>query len=141
MSLITLIYGSAAVDTFTEPELVALLEKSRANNQPLGITGMLVYRDGNFLQVLEGEAEQVDALFKKISRDPRHRGILIFMRRPLQQREFSDWSMGFVNLDTVNAEQIPGYSTYLNQPLNSPEFEQEGFAFTFLRVFKQMMTR
>ena len=60
MSLITLIYGSAAVDPFTEPELIALLEKSRANNQSLGVTGMLVYRDGNFLQVLEGEAEQVD---------------------------------------------------------------------------------
>lgn len=141
MSLITLIYGSSAIDSFSEAELIALLEKSRANNQPLGVTGMLVYRDGNFLQVLEGEAEQVDALFTKISRDPRHRGILVFMRRALPQREFSDWSMGFVNLDTVNAEQIPGYSTYLNTPLTSAEFEQDGFAFTFLRVFKQMMTR
>lgn len=141
MSLITLIYGSAAVEPFSEAELVALLEKAREKNRRLGITGMLLYRDGNFLQVLEGEAEAVDALLETIRRDPRHRGILVFLKRPLPQREFSDWEMGFVNLDSVSPEQLPGYSSYLNQPLDSPEFEKDGFAFTFLRVFKQMMVR
>ena len=81
-------------------------------------------------KLIRRKSNQLEAISKRI-----------FLRRALQQREFSDWSMGFVNLDTVNAEQIPGYSTYLNTSLTSAEFEQEGFAFTFLRVFKQMMVR
>ncbi len=141
MTLITLIYGSSAVEPFSEADLVTLLAKSRENNHRLGVTGILLYQDGNFLQVLEGEDTTVAALYQTISADPRHRGILTFMKRPIPQREFSDWEMGFVNLDTTDAEQIPGYSPYLNLPLNAPEFQKEGFAATFIRVFKQMMTR
>lgn len=57
---IMLIYGSSSTDRFSEADLVPLLQQAREKNQRLNVTGMLLYRDGNFLQVLEGERETVD---------------------------------------------------------------------------------
>ncbi|MEP7294426.1 MAG: BLUF domain-containing protein [Chloroflexota bacterium] len=139
MALITLIYGSSATDSFSETELVPLLQKAREKNSRLNVTGMLLYRDGNFLQVLEGEAETVEGLYETISKDPRHRSVLTFMKRTIPEREFSEWQMGFVNLGDVDASQLPGYSDYLDVPLDSDSFKQDGFAATFLGVFKQIV--
>ena len=57
-----LVYASSALQPFTKPELQALLEQARQKNAKLGVTGMLLYKDGNFMQVLEGEKETVRKL-------------------------------------------------------------------------------
>ena len=72
-----------------------LLEHARRNNEKAGVTGMLLYKDGNFMQVLEGEERVVQALSAKIGRDPRHEKMVTLLEGPLAEREFSDWSMGF----------------------------------------------
>jgi Sensors of blue-light using FAD len=64
------------VKPFSTEELTDLLRKSRDNNAALGITGMLLYKDGNFMQVLEGDEERVRALATKVSQDRRHRGFI-----------------------------------------------------------------
>ena len=135
--LINLIYASSATQAFTEEELLTLLNQARANNTRLNVTGMLLYRGGNFLQVLEGGRTVVKDLFQKIAKDPRHREIIAFSERPVSQRHFGDWSMGFQNLDRINLTDIPGYTPFLDTPLNSEAFQGEGIAYTFLQTFKQ----
>jgi len=72
--MFSLIYVSSAVTEFSKSELVDLLESCHANNANLGVTGMLLYKDGNFMQALEGNEDVVRGLHAKIALDPRHRG-------------------------------------------------------------------
>ena len=137
--LLMMIYGSSATENFSQDDLIPLLKQAREKNQRLNITGLLLYHDGNFMQALEGEKEAVETLFGVIQQDTRHRSILTFLKRSIARREFSDWSMGFVNLGSVDATELPGYSDYLDVPLNSEKFSDEGFAVSFLRVFKQVV--
>jgi hypothetical protein len=120
----TVIYVSSAVELFPEGELEKLLEKARLNNHSLGVTGMLLYKDGNFMQMLEGPKEAVLGLLVKIEADPRHRGILRLLQQERTEREFSDWAMGFKRLESKSAGELPGHSDFLDLPLNSEEFLQ-----------------
>ncbi len=137
--MISLIYLSSAVQEMSEAELLDLLHQSEHNNAEVGITGLLLYREGNFLQVLEGEPEQVHALYERICRDPRHKGILKVSERPINEREFSAWQMGFVNLESLRPEDVPGFSDYLQTPLTAESFgDDPSFAQVFLQTFKEV---
>jgi len=120
-----LVYVSSTITPFSTSELVALLKKAHANNTALGVTGMLLYKDGNVMQVLEGEHDVVRDLYARISHDPRHRGLLTLLQGPLAQRQFPDWSMGFRDLSAADATSIPGYSEFLNTPLTAVEFSSD----------------
>ena len=120
-----LVYVSSAVRPFLSSELVDLLAQSHAHNTETGITGMLLYKDGNFMQAIEGEEEAVRTLYAKIRRDPRHRGLLTLLQGPLAERQFPDWSMGFNDLNTAEALSTPGYSEFLNTPLTGAEFSSD----------------
>jgi D-alanine-D-alanine ligase-like ATP-grasp enzyme len=120
--LYSLVYVSSAVTLFSSAELVALLDQSRANNARLGISGMLLYKDGNTMQLLEGERDAVLALYERIAVDPRHRGVLRLLEGPTETRLFADWSMAFHDLNAPDAGAIPGYSEFLNTPLTGAEF-------------------
>jgi hypothetical protein len=135
--LINLVYGSSAKTKMGDGELVDILAKAREKNGRLGITGMLLYRGGNFLQVLEGEKSVVEALYDVIKRDPRHYTVELIAKRPVAQRGFGEWEMGFVQIDTLNPTNVAGYTTFLHEPLNSERFKDMNFAFTFLEVFKE----
>jgi len=112
-----LVYASSAAELFSQTELLELLAKARENNTRLGVSGMLLYKGGNFMQVLEGEEQTVRALYTKISHDQRHRGLLALLQGEQAERQFPDWSMGFHNLDGEEALAIPGYSDFLNTSL------------------------
>jgi len=96
---IQLIYASEATQKFSDEELDDLLALSSSFNASKNITGMLLYGSGKFMQVLEGEAREIDALVKKISADGRHTKVNILVRTPISQRNFSTWSMGFRRID------------------------------------------
>ncbi|WP_310391587.1 BLUF domain-containing protein [Hymenobacter sp.] len=96
MGLHQLIYQSHSLVPFATPELTALLHQSRAYNQAHGITGILLYTpDGRFLQVLEGERDEVRGLYRRIQTDPRHYDCRVFSEGPCRQRSFATWTMGF----------------------------------------------
>jgi hypothetical protein len=116
------VYVSSAVRPFTREELQRLLKKSRANNARNGITGMLLYKDGNFMQVLEGDEAAVRATFDRISKDPRHRNVIVLLRSEEAERDFPDFSMGFYDLNSAKAHDMPGYTEFLNTPLTEEEF-------------------
>ncbi len=97
MSFLQLVYASAATTPFTENELLNLLDVSRRNNVELGVTGVLLFMEGSFLQVLEGPPDKVESLYDKIFQDRRHGAVLLLLRREVEDRGFGDWSMGYVN--------------------------------------------
>lgn len=118
-----IVYVSQAKKAFTTAELAALLEKSRKNNTRDGVTGLLIYRynddykRGNFLQVLEGESAQLDAVWARISDDKRHHTIIVLNEGDIEKRMFAGWSMGFRNVDASDMINHPGFSE-----LGSDEF-------------------
>lgn len=108
--LTQVIYISSATAPFTDDDLKALLELARRKNEPLGLTGLLLYANGTFMQLLEGPAAAVDACLDKIRLDPRHTGINILVRTEVEAREFAEWSMGFHRVDREDCERLPGYA-------------------------------
>ena len=138
--MISLIYVSSALEPFSKAELLALLEISRRNNALLDVTGMLLYKDGNFMQVIEGEEPAVRKLHTKISHNPRHDGLITLLERPIEQRQFTDWSMGFKDLSDPDLRDVPGYTEFLTAPLTSAEFASNpSRAQKLLLSFKQKM--
>jgi FAD-dependent sensor of blue light len=135
-----LVYVSSTITPLSRSELVDLLAKSRANNSRLGITGMLLYKDGNVMQVLEGQAQNVRALYAKISRDPRHKGLIVLIDGEADARQFPDWSMAYRDLSDAEVLAMPGYSEFLNAPLTGAEFASDpSRCQRLLRTFKQTM--
>jgi Sensors of blue-light using FAD len=137
--LYSLIYVSSASQPFTTAELTKLLQGARERNTSLGVSGMLLYKDGNFMQLLEGEEEAVLSLYRLIAGDTRHKGAMTLLKGSVQTRSFPDWSMGFRDLHAPG-EDLPGYSDFLNTPLNSGEFvTHPSQAQKLLLMFKEKM--
>ncbi|GAA5216331.1 BLUF domain-containing protein [Corallincola platygyrae] len=95
MALIELVYRSRTEIEWTHSSLSELLAHSRENNLVAGVSGVLLYRPGEFLQVLEGEEAGVISLFQHISQDPRHFDIETLRMGQIDDRNFPKWSMGF----------------------------------------------
>ena len=135
-----LVYVSSATRPFSGEDLRVLLETCRKNNAELGVTGMLLYKDGNFMQVLEGDEGAVRGLYEKIAADPRHSGEITLQQGFAEGRQFPDWSMGFRDLDSPEAHADPGYSEFLNAPLTGREFSGDpSRAQKLLITFKRTM--
>jgi hypothetical protein len=99
-----------------------MLEETRETNAQVGITGILLYKDGSFLQVLEGDQGAVMKLVSRIKEHPKHRGFQMLLRGTSEQRLFPDWSMGFRDLTDNSLRCIPGFSDFLNIPFTGLEF-------------------
>jgi hypothetical protein len=127
-------YLSSAPIPLTGEDIEHILSASRTNNHRRGITGMLLYLGGNFLQVLEGEREAIEALFDIIERDPRHHRIIRLFTHGITQRDFPDWSMGFRRF-TANSVELEGFTDFFH-----PSFEMSSIvpsrAATLLKMFK-----
>lgn len=95
--MLSVIYTSKATSMVT-PEMVELLSATSArNNSQIGVTGLLLYGSGNYLQVMEGEAEHVGPLFERIKKDCRHTDCKLLHRQPTSKRCFNGWQMGMLN--------------------------------------------
>jgi hypothetical protein len=107
--LVSLVYCSSATRPFDERELAELLAVSRARNSASDITGMLLYRGGEFVQILEGTRSDVEELMEKIGRDPRHRDVRVLIEEPLHERRFAEWTMGYQSLVAAEPAMASGY--------------------------------
>lgn len=106
--LVHLVYASAARGQYGEEDLARLLETASRRNAELGLTGMLLHLEGSFFQVLEGEAEAVDAMFARIASDPRHGNVTVIVREPISRRAFAGWTMAYAALAAGEAAGIAG---------------------------------
>ena len=109
MELHQVIYTSHATELMSSSQLVKLLERARPKNIKLGVTGLLLYGHGSFMQTIEGEFEPVHRLFAEIEADPRHGGVIMICDEPIRQRSFSDWSMAFRDISNAEAEGLAGF--------------------------------
>lgn len=105
----SVVYTSRATGTFDEADLATLLMNSRANNRRLGLTGFLLHKEGNFVQLLEGPANVVRDRLDIIERDPRHTDVVVLLDDEQQKRQFPAWSMGYESVTDTLADNIPGY--------------------------------
>ena len=117
-SLYQIVYTSTATADLDRVGLLELLKGSVQRNTRAGITGLLLYQDRIFLQVLEGDEQAVFALFAKISRDSRHHHVIPLIRKRIEERDFADSAMAFRDLDNPELRKLPGYSDFLNSPLS-----------------------
>ena len=99
-----IIYISSATRLLSESDLSALLAVSRRNNAAEGLSGMMLYHDGSFLQVLEGPEAAVSQRFAHILRDPRHRSVIRLWEGAVTARAFAQWQMALVQLDALRDE-------------------------------------
>jgi len=114
-----LVYVSNSNEFREEKELHELLRVSRQNNAKKGVTGMLLFHDGLFMQILEGDPEVVTAVYEKISQDPRHRSCRVMADLEVDSREFGDWSMGYVKTEGTLVQGFSDLMMALEKPLDS----------------------
>jgi hypothetical protein len=114
-SLIHCIYSSAATHDFGHAELEVLLNKARNFNALNGLTGMLLYSEGSFFQVLEGDEAVVDALYEKIEADGRHEQVTKIVREPIHKRAFAAWTMGFSNVSREDLARMDGCNDFFTK--------------------------
>jgi hypothetical protein len=135
-----IIYLSSASYLFSTAELQALLEQARVKNARLAITGILLYRDGNFMQLLEGEPAVVEALYQTILRDARHTGSIRVLDGEIAERAFPEWTMAYQDLSLRTESNLPGFNQFLNTPLTGAEFAQKpNQVRKLLNLFKQTL--
>jgi hypothetical protein len=107
--LVRLLYVSRAVDTSAEM-IETILTKSRSHNPSSGITGILCYGGGIFLQAIEGGRTAVSELYSIIQNDSRHKNVELLHFEEISERRFSGWTMGQVNLSKINTSILLKYS-------------------------------
>lgn len=134
-----IVYVSSATHPFSKEDLLSILRISRENNARVDVTGMLLYQEGNIIQVLEGPQERVLETYARIERDPRHYGIIPLTEGMVEAREFAEWSMAFRDLRSADVQWLPGFSGYLNKGFGalSPQ-EKTGAAHRLLQFFPRL---
>ncbi|WP_324680071.1 BLUF domain-containing protein [Hymenobacter sp. GOD-10R] len=132
------LYRSRATQAFREEALSELLAEARAWNEQHGITGLLCYSDRQFVQLLEGTAAQVDLLYARIQRDPRHRQVTTLSTAYDAQRFFADWQMAFI---TAEEGEFHWVLTSLQQTTHSAslaeQYVRDSHLRTLLEAFSQ----
>jgi len=132
-----MIYVSQAKKPMDAAALESLLTPSREKNIAKGLTGMLDYRyskdedQGHFIQMLEGDEREVRALYEKITRDKRHHIILPLGEGQIEERMFSDWAMGFKNVDAALFAGLPGHAR-----IGEASFEPAAFQHSNVEALK-----
>ncbi len=133
----SIVYLSSSTSDLTEEELSRILSTSRANNNAVNITGVLLYGKGSFIQVLEGEKLRIEGLFSKIKEDIRHTGVILLLSMDIFERNFPAWRMGFKKMkdtqeiDLLNEQLDFKAKMSKNFPVQSPQI------FKLLQTFKE----
>lgn len=135
--LIMLSYTSIASHLMSHEELINLLSQARANNSQRNITGMLLYMEGCFFQVLEGERDVLDALYLKIAKDKRHHHVMKLIEEPIEDRGFSDWRMGYQHVTREELAHVTGLTDFLDQEHPGFEGMHSERAKTLITAFRQ----
>lgn len=131
-----LIYASAATEPFTDEELTELLAIARKKNTAVGVTGMLLYDNGSFLQVLEGPEAAVMKVYQRITRDPRHTDATLLYRAEVETKDFEEWAMGFARPGKLAKEKPPGWSSFMQTGFRGAADDDAERAIKLLYAFR-----
>lgn len=132
-------YASTATRDFTTDDLTELLATSRRRNAESDVTGLLLHRGGNFLQVLEGPEAAVRETMQRISRDRRHHAVVDLYEGWQAERLFGGWEMAFENADRLDPAAHPGMSRFLSGGEGLGDALEDHDLFEFLRAFRDYL--
>ncbi len=130
-----LVYTSYAVKPFTEEELLDLLRQSRERNKECNVSGILLYVQGKFMQVLEGKKSFVEEIYSSIQRDTRHSRVTLVLEGDSPKRIFKGWSMGFKKLsndDFISTSGFTDIDVFFNE---NKMKESSSVLLIFLKLF------
>ena len=131
-----IIYLSRATKRPTDEELTTLLTQARTTNARQNITGALVYGDGQFMQIIEGEEADLAMLYARLLQDGRHEQVFKFADKPIAQRSFADWSMAFRPASAAEFATLAGYSTPEQLDLRAPGLSAtDGMLLQMMKTF------
>jgi hypothetical protein len=130
-----ILYVSAGRPDLGPDGLSEILRTARRNNADWGLTGLLCHLDGSFLQILEGEADAVGRMYRRIHRDPRHDRMMILLDRPIAARDFPDWRMGFEDLSPESEGGAEAFRLTEQALLDALPAEGAGSLLTMARTF------
>lgn len=122
---------------FQAETLKEMLIRFRQNNEANNITGMMLFSEGSFLQVLEGEDNQMDTLIKKIKKDPRHHSLVQIAAGSLKERMFGKWSMSFKAVTPETFKDLKGYINPWDPDFFAELPDQQHPALAILKTFAQ----
>lgn len=132
-----IIYLSTASIYFKKETLETMLVNFRINNEANQITGMMLFSEGTFLQVLEGNDQDVGNLIKKIEKDKRHHSLVRLDSQQIQQRIFPDWSMGFSIASADEFNEVKGFAKLSAGIFNPANIWSQHPAIIILKRFAQ----
>ena len=137
-SIFYLVYTSRATHRFTDDDLNGIIRTSQINNARHHLTGLLLYQDGRFMQLLEGDAFEVTRAYYKIMIDPRDQNVRKLIQGNKASRDFAAWSMALRDLDHLDARLDPDVKALLDSAtLDSASFvEQPSRSLWLIRQFK-----
>lgn len=102
-----LVYESTATgSTDSIGNLAVILAESQRNNDRDGLTGALAAHRDRYIQVIEGSAQTLDALLRRLETDARHRDIILLGREPIQTRVFGRWSMASARITPAHGAAL-----------------------------------
>jgi len=104
-----ILYLSQVRTPLSEDDLTSLLETSRVRNRGRNITGLLLYSERQFMQLLEGEEGDVARLYATLAQDPRHTGLVKLADKPIPHRSYTEWSMAFAAVSPERFAHLSGY--------------------------------
>ena len=112
-------WSSVPSPSFDAARLAAIITPARTRNQRNHVSGMLVFTGGHFLEIVEGDERDLDALWSRVERDDRHQGLVKHGCEPCDGRWFADWKVGYADEDdvgsqlhTLRAPGLPGNPTW-----------------------------
>ena len=137
MELVHCVYCSVSTNgDLGSAGLAALLAECREKNARAGLTGMLLYHDDTFFQVLEGDRPAVESLVERLSKDKRHERFTKIVLESIEERAFAQWTMGHSRISKKQLADIPGLNDFFAQGRSYMDLG-EGRAKTLLDAFKQ----
>ena len=127
-----IIYLSSASKDLTNEEVHNLLLLSKINNKKNNISGLLLFIDGNFIQVLEGDKDTINDLFQKIEKDTRHKNVTKVIEDTIESRQFENWDMGF---SVINSKDLKEENDFKNFDFDNIFSKTDFIAETFISIF------
>jgi len=140
MPLFQLLYLSRTRLDWTEPELAALAAQAQARNAKDGLSGLLLYGNGHFLQLLEGRRQPLLLTYDRIIRDSRHSDVRLLLDRAVARRTFAQWAMGLLNLNTRGDVDLNRFTRIIEAfPAGAGPVTENRLALSLLKEFRDHM--
>jgi hypothetical protein len=119
------VYRSKARPGLADSDIQAILDSSRRNNPNTGLSGMLLYGRGRFIQLLEGPGPAVDRIYRRILSDPRHNDVVLVYDRSGEPRRFTDWAMGFAPIEPYTHLASVAHFMQLDEAMDTVGFSPD----------------